>query len=44
MDHNGFERQTRRFPATIKTSWCNVLESKVIQMDWRNLHFNDYIN
>ena len=73
MDHNGFERQTRHFPATIKInwttqldvlmrdvivqtflfvigpvsqalqvgtkiSWCNELESRVIQMDWRILH------
>ena len=23
MDHNGFERQTRHFPATIKINWTN---------------------
>ena len=35
MDHNGFERQTRHFPATIKINWTNpvyILRDVIVQI------------
>ena len=35
MDHKGFERQTRHFPATIKINWTNpvdILRDVIVQI------------
>ena len=32
MDHNGFEQQTRHFPATIKINWTlDILRDVIVQ-------------